>query len=173
MGWHPSLSLTFSSTSSTHCSISLQVFGFQITSLAPACPTSNLQLLSGQAKSVIAGGQQHIITLVSGNRWSGLVPSWGPPCAKSLRKPLSPAITRMPQARTPWLGGGWGWGQLSHPRAPGRQTDVVLALGALLAVRDAPEIDGINDPEGVNTGRRQHRPLYKWRYDYTVDVTRG
>ena len=106
MRWHPSPSLTFGSTSSTHCSISLQVFGFQITSLAPACPTSNLQLLSGQVKSVIAGGQQHIITLVSGNRWSGLVPSWGPLCAKSLRKPLSPAITRMPQARTPWLGGG-------------------------------------------------------------------
>ena len=47
-----------------------------------------------------------------------------------------------------------GWGQLSHPRAPGRQTDVVLALGALLAVRDAPEIDRIHDPEGVNTGGR-------------------
>ena len=50
---------------------------------------------------------------------------------------------------------------------------MVLALGALLAVRDAPEIDCINDPEGINTGRRQHRPLHKWGYDYAVDVTHG
>lgn len=159
--WRPSPSLTFSSPSSTHCSIYLQVFGFQITSLAPACPTSNLQLLPGQAKSVIAGGQQHISTLVSGNRWSGLVPSWGPPLPSHHQNATS----------THTLGPGGG--QLSHPRALGRHRDVVLAPGALLAVRDAPEIDRINDPEGVNTGRRQHWPLYKWGYDYAVDGTRG
>lgn len=170
MRGHPSPSVTFGSPRSTHCSISLQVFGFQITSLAPACPTANLQLLLGQAKSIIAGGQQHIITLVSGNHWSGLVPSWGPPCAQN--EPQEPPLPSHRQNATSKYTLGRG-GQPSHPRALRRQTDVVLALGALLAVRDAPEIDRINDPEGINTGRRQHRPLHKWGYDYAVDVTHG
>ena len=46
--------------------------------------------------------------LVNGNHWSGLAPPWGPLCAKKEPQkppPTSPPITRLPQARTPWVGG--------------------------------------------------------------------